>query len=121
LSVRGAGDRDGIVRDLLSTPEAAHDILDTFYSMQGGTASTPLATPGTVAGTGRDELSLLTGGGWENLYLEGPYGNTQEGNDGFFAELAGGAGWDEVQLQILSTSQYYNNPNRPVSVGSTTA
>ncbi|HEV3340247.1 MAG TPA: DUF4214 domain-containing protein [Pirellulales bacterium] len=117
LSVRGSGDRDGIVRDLLTTPEAAHFILDTFYPTAGGTASTPLAPPGSFAGTGRDELSLLTGAGWENLYLEGPYGNNPQGNDAFFTALAGGAGWDDLQVLILNTAQYYTNPNRPVTSG----
>ncbi|HWB13519.1 MAG TPA: DUF4214 domain-containing protein [Pirellulales bacterium] len=117
LSVRGASDRDGIVRDLLTTPEAAHDLLDTFYPTPGGTASTPLAPPGTTAGTGRDDLSLLTGAGWENLYLEGPYGNTQQGNDAFFNSLVAGSNWDDLQLLLLSTPQYYTNPNRPVSGG----
>jgi hypothetical protein len=119
LSTRGSADRDGIVRDLLTTPEAAHDLLDTFYPTAGGTASTPLAAPGTTAGTGRNELSLLTGAGWENLYLEGPYGNTQEGNDAFFAALAGDAPWDDLQFLILNTAQYYSNPNRPVTGGLT--
>jgi hypothetical protein len=117
LATRGSGDRDGIVRDLLTTPEAAHDLLDTFYPTAGGTASTPLATPGTTAGTGRNELSLLTGAGWENLYLQGPYGNSPQGNDAFFASLVGGSGWDELQVLILNTAQYYTNPNRPVTVG----
>ncbi|HVX13240.1 MAG TPA: DUF4214 domain-containing protein, partial [Pirellulales bacterium] len=113
LQTRGPGDCDEIVRDLLTTPEAAHDLLDTFYPTQGGTASTPLAAPGTTAGTGRNELSLLTGAGWENLYLEGPFGDTQQGNDTFFAALAGGGNWDDVQLLLLGTDQFYTNPNRP--------
>ncbi|HQU42426.1 MAG TPA: DUF4214 domain-containing protein [Pirellulales bacterium] len=36
LSLRGAGDRDGIVRDLLTTPEVAHGLLDSFYPAAGG-------------------------------------------------------------------------------------
>jgi hypothetical protein len=116
LQIRGAGDRDGIVRDLLTTPEAAHDLLDSFYPTAGGTASTPLAAPGTTAGTGLTELALLTGAGWENLYLEGPFDSAPEGNDAFFAALAGAANWDDVQIQLLGTSQFYTNPNRPVTV-----
>jgi uncharacterized repeat protein (TIGR01451 family) len=115
LAVRGASDRDGIVRDLLTTPEAAHLVLDSFYPTAGGTASTPLAKPGSTAGTGSTELAAITGAGWENLYLEGPYGNTQQGNDSFFTSLAGGALWDDVQLLLLETNQFYNNPNRPVT------
>ncbi|HWB08693.1 MAG TPA: DUF4214 domain-containing protein [Pirellulales bacterium] len=115
LAVRGSGDRDGIVRDLLTMPEAAHFVLDTFYPTPGGTASTPLAAPGTTAGTGRDDLSQLTGAGWENLSLQGPFGSQSEGNDVFFASLAGGGNWGDVQLLMLSTDQFYTNPNRPIS------
>jgi hypothetical protein len=114
LKVRGAGDRDGIVRDLLTTPEAAHDLLDSFYPAPGGTDSTRLAPPGTPAGAGMTVLAELTGAGWENLYLEGPFDSTTEGNDGFFASLAGGGNWDDVQLLMLATDQYYTNPNRPL-------
>jgi hypothetical protein len=113
LATRGAGDRDGIVRDLLTTPEAVHDLLDSFYPTAGGTASTPLAAPGSTAGTGLTELALLSGAGWENLYFEGPYGSSPQGNDAFFTALAGGANWDDTQLQMLETDQYYTNPNRP--------
>ncbi|MGH7136724.1 MAG: DUF4214 domain-containing protein, partial [Pirellulales bacterium] len=122
LSTRGAADRDGIVRDLLGSPEAVHDLLDAFYPAAGGAASTPLPPPGSAAGAGMDELALLTGAGWENLYFAGPYGNSQEGNDAFFAELAGGAEWDVVQYQMLTTEQYNSNPNRPVlaTAGGTT-
>ncbi|HVX14579.1 MAG TPA: DUF4214 domain-containing protein [Pirellulales bacterium] len=115
LQTRGPGDRDGIVRDLLTTPEAAHILLDTFYPAPGGTAAHPLAAPGTPAGTGSTDLALMTGAGWDNLYFEGPYGNSQEGNDAFFAALAGGASWDDVQLLMLDSAQYYSNPNRPVT------
>jgi uncharacterized repeat protein (TIGR01451 family) len=116
LATRGAGDRDGIVRDLLTMPEAAHDLLDTFYPAPGGTASTPLAAPGTKAGTGRDDLAVITGDGWENLYLQGPFDSQPEGNDAFFTSLTGGAGWDDLQAMILNTDQYYINPNRPITV-----
>ncbi|HVA47495.1 MAG TPA: DUF4214 domain-containing protein [Pirellulales bacterium] len=115
LKTRGSGDRDGIVRDLLTTPEVAHDLLDSFYPAAGGTASTPLATPGTTAGTGMTELALLTGGGWENLYLEGAYGSSPQGNDGFFNSLVAGGNWDDIQLLMLETPQFYSNPNRPVT------
>jgi hypothetical protein len=115
LKVRGARDRDGIMRDLLTTPEAAHDLLDSFYPAAGGTASTPLAAPGKTAGTGLTDLALLTGAGWENLYLEGPFDSTQEGNDGFYGALVGGAYWDDVQLLMLETTQFSSNPNRPVT------
>jgi len=115
LKTRGAGDRDGIVRDLLTTKEAAHDLLDSFYPAAGGTASTPLTAPGTTAGTGMTELALLTGAGWENLYLEGAYGSSPQGNDGFFASLAGNGNWDDIQLLILESGQFYSNANRPVT------
>jgi uncharacterized repeat protein (TIGR01451 family) len=115
LQTRGAADRDGIMRDLLMQPEAAHLLLNSFYPAAGGTSSNPLAAPGTEAGTGSTPLAQLTGGGWENLYLEGPYGNNAEANDGFFASLSSGGNWIDVQLLILDTDQFYTNPNRPVT------
>ena len=110
-----SGDRDDLVADLLTTPEAAHLELDSFYPAPGGTSTHPLAAPGSAAGTGLTELAIITGGGWENLYLQGPYDSQPEGNDGFFTALANGAGWDDVQLLLLQTSQFYTNPNRPVT------
>jgi uncharacterized repeat protein (TIGR01451 family) len=114
LATRGAGDRDGIVRDLLTTPEAAHDLLDAYYPNVGGTAAAPLPPNGDLAGVDGTKLAEITGGGWENLYLQGPYDSQQQANDQFFNELAGGTSWDDVQYQILTTQQYYSNPNRPV-------
>lgn len=111
LNVRGAGNRDGIVRDLLTSPEAAHDLFDTFYPAPGNTASTPLSAPGTMAGAGLTDLALLTGAGWENLYLESPYGNAPEGNDAFFTSLEDGGNWDDIQLLLLTADQYYTNSN----------
>jgi hypothetical protein len=115
LTTRGADDRDGIVSDLLTTPEAAHFELDSFYPATGGTSSHPLPAPGTAAGTGSTELATITGDGWENLYLQGPYGSQPEGNDSFFNSLAAGAAWDDVQLLLLETGQFYTNPNRPIT------
>ena len=115
LATRGAGDRDGIVRDLLTTQEAAHFVLDSFYPGVGGTSSNPLPVPGAPAGTVSTDLATITGDGWENLYLEGPYDSQPQGNDTFFNSLAGGAGWDDVQLLLLETSQLYTNPNRPIT------
>ncbi|HEV3342296.1 MAG TPA: DUF4214 domain-containing protein [Pirellulales bacterium] len=115
LTTRGAGDRDGIVRDLLTTPEAAHLVLDSFYPAAGGTSSNPLPAPGAPAGNSSTDLAIITGDGWENLYLEGPYDSQPEGNDSFFTSLAGGGGWDDVQLLLLETSQFYTNPNRPIT------
>jgi hypothetical protein len=115
LSVRGAGDRDGIVRDLLTTPEAAHLVLDSFYPAPGGTNSNPLPAPGASAGNNSTDLAMITGDGWENLYLQGPYDSQPQGNDSFFNSLAGGAAWDDVQLLLLGTSQFYTNPNRPIT------
>lgn len=132
-------DRDGLVRDILSSPEAVHDLLDSFYSVPGGTASTPLATPGTTAGFPINDLAMLTGAGWENLYLEGPvdsgpfnddpflaalaseiqdlgaFPSSAYGSDPFLVALAKGAGWDNVQLAILASDQFYTNPNQPIT------
>jgi uncharacterized repeat protein (TIGR01451 family) len=115
LAVRGAGDRDGIVRDLLTTQEAAHLVLDSFYPAVGGTSIHPLPVPGAPAGTGSTEVATIVGDGWENLYLQGPFDSQPQGNDSFFNSLAGGAGWDDTQLLLLQTSQFYTNPNRPIT------
>jgi hypothetical protein len=115
LTVRGAGDRDGIVRDLLTTPEAAHLALDSFYPAPGGKSSNPLPAPGALAGANSTDLAMITGDGWENLYLQGPYDSQPQGNDSFFNSLAAGAAWDDIQLLLLGTSQFYTNPNRPIT------
>ncbi|HEX5444221.1 MAG TPA: DUF4214 domain-containing protein [Pirellulales bacterium] len=115
LTVRGAGDRDGIVRDLLSTPEAAHLVLDSFYPATGGTTSNPLPVPGAPAVTVSTDLAVITGDGWQNLYLQGPYDSQPQINDSFFNLLAGGAAWDDVQSLLLKTHPFYNSPNRPIT------
>lgn len=107
--------RDAIVRLFLSSPEAAHKLLDSFYPAPGGTASNPLPAPGTGVSSADYDLAIVTGLGWENLYLEGPFDNSPEGNDAFFADLASGGSWDDVQFELLASEQFYNNPNRPVT------
>lgn len=107
--------RDGIVRLFLSSPEAAHKLLDSFYPAPGGTAANPLPAPGAGVPAHTYDLATVTGLGWENLYLQGPFGNSPEGNDAFFTALAGGDSWDDVQLELLASDQFYNNPNRPVT------
>ncbi|MGH7134609.1 MAG: hypothetical protein ACREHD_02655, partial [Pirellulales bacterium] len=87
-------------RVFLDSPEAEHKLLDSFYP-----------APGTLAGAALYDLAEVTGAGWENLYLQFPFESSPEGNDAFFAELAGGTGWDDVQLDILTSSQFYNNAN----------
>lgn len=42
--------------------------------------------------------------GWENLDLQGPYGDSLKSNDAFFAALAGGAPWDDVQHLLLASA-----------------
>ena len=116
LTFRGAGDRDGVVRDLLTTPEAAHHLLDGFYPAAGGTASNSLSAPGTEAGTGSNDLAMVTGGGWENLYLGGPVNGYQEASDAYFDGLAAGASWDDIQLLLLTNEQFYANSNRPTTL-----
>ncbi|HVX12146.1 MAG TPA: DUF4214 domain-containing protein [Pirellulales bacterium] len=107
--------RDAIVQAFLSSPEAAHKLLDSFYPAPGGTATNPLPPPGSGVEAGAYDLAVVTGNGWENLYLQGPFDSQPQGNDQFFAELAAGGGWDDIELQLLSTDQYYTNPNRPVT------
>lgn len=113
LATGAVPDRDGMARDILSSPEAVHDMLDMFYPDAGGTATTALPVSGDPAGGSGTKLAELTGGGWENLYFSGPFGGLPEGNDGFYAELVGGAGWDVVQFQMLTSLQYYSSPNPP--------
>lgn len=108
-------DRDGIVRNFLSAAETEHKLLDNFFPAQGGTAANPLPVPGTAAPVGNDDLAIATGLGWENLYLQGPYGNAPAANDVFFNSLAGGAPWDDVRLLLLASDQFYTNSNRPVT------
>lgn len=111
----GTDNRDHIARTLLSQPEVAHDLLNSFYPDQGGTAAHPLAPAGSQAGAGLNKLALITGAGWENLFLNGPYDHQPEGNDVFFHELASGVAWDDVQYEILTSAQYYDNDNQPVT------
>jgi uncharacterized repeat protein (TIGR01451 family) len=108
--------RDAVVRFFLSTPEAEHLLLDSFYPAPGGTASHPLPAPGNGVASGSYDLAVITGDGWENLYLQGPFDSSPQGNDAFFAELDSGVSWDDVQLHILATDQFYNNPNRPTTL-----
>ncbi|MGH7139398.1 MAG: DUF4214 domain-containing protein, partial [Pirellulales bacterium] len=110
------GNRDGVVRDFLSSPEFEHLLLDTFYPAPGGTASTPLPAPGTPVAAGSSDLALLTGDGWENLYFEGPFDGSPQGNDAFFSGLNSGIAWDDLQLLMLNSNQYYTNPNRPITL-----
>jgi hypothetical protein len=108
-------DRDGIVRDFLSEPETEHKLLDSFYPAPGGTASNPLPPPGSCVTACSYDLAVITGDGWENLFLQGPFDSQPQGNDQFFAALAGGAAWDDIQLELLFTDQFYTNGNRPVT------
>lgn len=107
------GSRGAVAFDVLGSPEAAHDLLDSFYPLAGGTSGQPLGAPGTPAGVGQSNLALLTGSGWENAYLQGPFGSAPPANDAFFASLAGGGDWDDIQLELLGSSQFYTNANRP--------
>jgi hypothetical protein len=107
--------RDGVVRLFLSSPEAEHKLLDSFYAAPGGTADHPLPAPGTGVTAGSYDLAVMTGDGWENLYLEGPFDSSPQANDEFFAQLASGSAWDDVQYQILTSDQFYTNGNKPVT------
>ncbi|HET6882157.1 MAG TPA: DUF4214 domain-containing protein, partial [Pirellulales bacterium] len=106
---------DTVVRLFLSSPEAQHKLLDSFYPAPGGTAANPLPMPGNGVASIAYDLAVVTGDGWENLYLEGPFDSLPEANDAFFAQLAGGAAWDDVQYEILNTDQFYSNGNHPVT------
>lgn len=106
---------DALVRALLNTSEAEHKLLNAFYPNAAGTAATALSAPGTQAG-GDYALANVTGGGWENLFFQGPYGNNnQNANDVFFAKLQGNTPWDDVIEDMLEDDQYFNNSNRPVT------
>lgn len=109
------GSRGAVALDVLGSPEAAHDLLDSFFPLAGGTSGQPLGAPGTPAGVGQSDLALLTGSGWENAYLQGPFGSAPPANDAFFASLADGGDWDDIQLELLGSSQFYTNANRPLT------
>jgi hypothetical protein len=111
----GSDNRDNIARKLLSQPEEAHDLLNSFYPAPGGTTANPLAPAGSQAGASLNKLAQITGAGWENLFLNGPYDHQEEGNDRFFHELASGAAWDDVQFELLTSAQYFDNDNHPVT------
>jgi hypothetical protein len=107
-----AAARDALVLDILNAPETEHLLLDSFYPDPGGDASHPLPAPGTPVPAGSTDLAMLTGDGWENLYLQGAAAGSPEANDAFFTELASGVAWDDVQLHLLASDQFYTNPNR---------
>ncbi|HEV7225944.1 MAG TPA: hypothetical protein VGN42_24775, partial [Pirellulales bacterium] len=83
------------------------------YPAPGGTAAHPLPAPGTAVPPGSPGLAIATGDGWENLYLEG---GPAAARDAFFAQLDAGVGWDDLQIQMLTSDQFYTNSNRPVTL-----
>ncbi|HET6880902.1 MAG TPA: DUF4214 domain-containing protein [Pirellulales bacterium] len=123
------GDRDGIARDLLSTPEAVHDLL--FGSIPGaGTAAHPLPANGMPAGQGGTKLDEYTGGGYVNLYFQGAglVGGLLDTVDQIFGDLVGDYSWNPVASVVswdtaislaLATPLYYTNPARPVVAATT--
>ena len=76
--------RDQVVRDMLNSTEARHDLL--------------------INPTG-SALSQLTGSGWENLYFQGNLGGA---HDVFFDKLQGNTPWDDVIEDMLETDRYYD-------------
>jgi uncharacterized repeat protein (TIGR01451 family) len=103
-------DHDAIVRDLLNTSEAQHKLLNADYPAAGNAADMTLPAPGQQAG-GSYALAEITGGGWENLYLQGGFGGNNFGagaNDVFFAKLQGRTPWNDVIEDLLETQQFYN-------------
>jgi len=95
----------------MSTFEAEDRLLNMFCPGPGSTAAHPL--PGTAVPPGSPGLAIVTGDGWENLYLEG---DPATANDAFFAQLDAGVGWDDLQIQMLTSEQFYSNSNRPVTL-----
>ena len=97
--------RATLVLDLLNSAEAEHKLLNADYPNAGSSPAAGTNVGGTYA------LANITGGGWENLYLEGPYVTTGGASDPFFVQLQNQTAWDDVVAGILQTSQFYTNPN----------
>ncbi|HET6879148.1 MAG TPA: DUF4214 domain-containing protein [Pirellulales bacterium] len=94
--------RSTLVVNMLNTAEVENKLLNAAYP---GTQTSP--TTGTPVG-GSYALADMTGGGWENLYLEGAYNASP---DPFLVQLASQASWDSVIVGILESSQFYTNSN----------
>jgi uncharacterized repeat protein (TIGR01451 family) len=77
--------RDQVVRDMLDTTEAHHDLL---------------------VNTSTSGLAQITGGGWENLYFQGNLGGA---HDVFFDKLQARTPWDDVIEDMLETDRYYDS------------
>jgi uncharacterized repeat protein (TIGR01451 family) len=90
--------RNSLVVNLLNTPEVEHKLLNAAYP---GSETSP--STGTFVG-GDYALANITGGGWENLYLQGQANTTP---DPYFVQLAAQASWDSVINGILESSQFY--------------
>ena len=77
--------RDQVVRDMLNTSEANHDLL---------------------MNSGNYPLGEVTGGGWENLYFQG---NLNGSHDVFYDKLQAHTPWDDVIEDMLDTNHYYDS------------
>ncbi|HVX14436.1 MAG TPA: DUF4214 domain-containing protein [Pirellulales bacterium] len=97
--------RGTLVLSLLNSAEVEEKLLNTDYPNAGSSSS-----PGTIMG-GSYALANITGGGWENLYLQGPYIVTGGATDPFLTQLQAQVNWDDVIAGILESSQYYTNSN----------
>jgi hypothetical protein len=102
------GSRDAVAQEILSSPEAEHKLLDTFYPA----ADPSIPAPGAPAG-GPDALAEITGGGWEDLYFQGNFA-APGASDTFFDDLQDQTPWDSVIEQMLETPQYYNAAQKGV-------
>jgi uncharacterized repeat protein (TIGR01451 family) len=100
-----AATRGTLVLDLLNSAEADQKLLNAVYPSTGTSPA-----PGALSG-GTYALANITGGGWENLYLEGPYIATGQTSDPFFVQLQNQMPWDDVISEMLQTSQFYTNSN----------
>jgi len=88
LAAQAGPSHDNLVREMLGSPEAEHDLL--MNSSSSG-------------------LSQVTGGGWENLYFQGNVPNAGGSNDVFYQKLQASTPWDDVIEDMLASNHYYDS------------
>lgn len=96
---RGQLTRGQVVQFVLTSPEAAHKLLDAPGSAPG--------VPGTPA-TGSYPLAVVTGGGWDNLYFQGRLSSLNSSAvDQLMGKLESGMSWQTVEQNMLTLPEYF--------------
>ena len=88
LAAQAGPSHDNLVREMLGSPEAEHDLLLNASS---------------------SGLSQVTGGGWENSYFQGHVSNAGAANDVFYQKLQANTPWDDVIEDMLESNHYYDS------------